>query len=98
VFGVFFRIIVPLMRPAVATVGIYTFLQCWNELMFANVFISKNALRTLPVGVQALSGQYTTEWGPIGAALVLATFPTLFVYIFLSKKIQESFIAGAIKG
>ena len=98
VFGVFFRIIVPLMRPAVATVGIYTFLQCWNELMFANVFISKNALRTRPVGVQALSGQYTTEWGPIGAALVLATFPTLFVYIFLSKKIQESFIAGAIKG
>ena len=98
VFGVFFRIIVPLMKPAVATVGIYTILQCWNELMFANVFISKNAYRTLPVGVQALSGQYTTEWGPIGAALVLATFPTLFVYIFLSKKIQESFIAGAIKG
>ena len=98
VFGVFFRIIVPLMKPAVATVGIYTFLQCWNELMFANVFISKNAYRTLPVGVQALSGQYTTEWGPIGAALVLATFPTLLVYIFLSKKIQESFIAGAIKG
>ena len=98
VFGIFFRIIVPLMRPAVATVGIYTFLQCWNELMFANVFISKNAYRTLPVGVQALSGQYTTEWGPIGAALVLATFPTLFVYIFLSKRIQESFIAGAVKG
>ncbi len=98
VWGIFFRIIVPLMKPAVATVGIYTFLQCWNELMFANIFISKSALRTLPVGVQALSGQYTTEWGPIGAALVLATFPTLFVYIFLSKKIQESFIAGAVKG
>ena len=98
VWGIFFRIIIPLMRPAVATVGIYTFLQCWNELMFANIFISKSALRTLPVGVQALSGQYTTEWGPIGAALVLATFPTLFVYILLSKRIQESFIAGAIKG
>ena len=98
VWGIFLRIIVPLMRPAVATVGIYTFLQCWNELMFANIFISKSSLRTLPVGVQALSGQYTTEWGPIGAALVLATFPTLFVYILLSKRIQESFIAGAIKG
>jgi raffinose/stachyose/melibiose transport system permease protein len=97
-FGVFWRIIVPLMKPAVATVGIYTFLQCWNELMFANIFISKNELRTLPVGVQALSGQYTTEWGPIGAALVLATFPTLFIYVFLSKKIQDSFVAGAIKG
>ncbi|MBR5343582.1 MAG: carbohydrate ABC transporter permease [Oscillospiraceae bacterium] len=98
VWGIFFRVIVPLMKPAVATVGIYTFLQCWNELMFANIFISKSALRTLPVGVQQLSGQYTTEWGPIGAALVLATFPMLFIYIFLSKKIQDSFVAGAIKG
>lgn len=98
IWGIFLRIIVPLMKPAVATVGIYTFLQCWNELMFANIFISKSALKTLPVGIQALSGQYTTAWGPIGAALVVATFPTLFMYIFLSKKIQESFIAGAIKG
>ena len=98
VWGIFFRIIVPLMKPAVATVGIYTFLQCWNELMFANIFISKSALRTLPVGVQALSGQYTTDWGPIGAALVLATFPTLLLYVFLSRKIQDSFVAGAVKG
>ena len=98
VWGIFLRIIAPLMTPAVATVGIYTFLQCWNELMFANVFISKDALKTLPVGVQALSGQYTTDWGPIGAALSLATIPTLIVYVFLSKRIQDSFIAGAVKG
>ena len=98
VWGTFFRVIVPLMTPAVATVGIYTFLQCWNELMFANVFISKDALKTLPVGVQALSGQYTTDWGPIGAALSIATVPTLLVYVFLSKQIQDSFIAGAVKG
>lgn len=97
-WGIFFRIIVPLMKPAVATVSIYTFLQCWNELMFANIFVSDSAHKTLPVGVQALSGQYMTDWGPIGAALVLATFPTLIFYAFFSKKIQESFIAGAIKG
>lgn len=95
----FFKIIVPLMTPAYGTVGIYTFLQCWNELMFANIFISNSKFRTLPVGVQALSGQYTTDWGPIGAALVIATFPTLIVYVFLSKKVQESFVAaGAVKG
>ena len=98
VWGIFFKIICPLMKPAVSTVGIYTFLQCWNELMFANIFISKTELKTLPVGVQALSGQYTTAWGPIGAALVVATFPTLLIYIFLSRRIQESFIAGAVKG
>lgn len=94
----FFYIIVPLMKPALATIGIYTFLQCWNELMFANIFISKTAYKTLPVGIQALSGQYTTEWGPIGAALAMATFPTLLAYVFLSKRIQASFIAGAVKG
>ena len=98
VWGTFMRVIAPLMMPAVATVGIYTFLQCWNELMFANVFISKDSLKTLPVGVQALSGQYTTDWGPIGAALSIATIPTLLVYVVLSKQIQDSFIAGAVKG
>lgn len=97
-WGTFFHVIVPLMKPAVSTVGIYTFLQCWNELMFASVFNSGDKLKTLPAGVQEMSGRYTTEWGPIGAALVIATFPTLFVYIFLSKKIQSSFIAGAVKG
>ena len=98
VWGIFFKIIMPLMKPALATVGIYTFLQCWNELMFANIFISNSNFKTLPVGIQALSGQYTTAWGPIGAALVMATFPTLLVYVFLSKRIQDSFIAGAVKG
>lgn len=96
--GIFFRIILPLMKPAFATSGIYTFLQAWNELMFATVFISDSDYKTLPVGINELAGRHTTEWGPIGAALVLATFPMLLAYIFLSRKIQDSFIAGAIKG
>ena len=98
VWGIFGRVIAPLMIPAVSTVGIYTFLQCWNELMFATIFNSKEAYKTLPVGVQGLAGQYSTEWGPIGAALAIATLPTLLVYVFLSKRIQDSFIAGAVKG
>ncbi len=98
VWGIFGKVIVPLMVPAVATVGIYTFLQCWNELMFATIFNSKEAYKTLPVGVQGLFGQYQTKWGPVGAALTIATLPTLLVYVFLSKRIQDSFIAGAVKG
>lgn len=98
VWGIFFKVIVPLMVPAVATVGIYTFLQCWNELMFATVFNSSEAYKTLPVGIQGLAGQYLREWGPTGAALAIATLPTLLVYVFLSKKIQDSFITGAVKG
>ncbi len=98
VWGIFLRVILPLMMPAIATVGIYTFLQCWNELLFATIFVSSGRYRTLPVGVQQLFGQYTTRWGPIGAALVIATVPTLIVYAFLSRRIQDSFIAGAVKG
>ena len=81
VYGIFFRIVLPLMKPALST-----------------IFISDSKYRTLSVGIQALSGAYTTKWGPIGAALVIATFPTLIIYCFMSKKIQESLMAGAIKG
>lgn len=98
VFGIFFRIILPLMKPALSTIAIFTFLQAWNELMFAVIFISDSKFRTLSVGIQTLSGSYTTDWGPIGAALVIATFPTLIAYSFMSKKIQQSLMAGAIKG
>lgn len=97
-FGIFFRIIVPLMKPAVSTIAIFTFLQAWNELMFATVFVSDSAHRTLTVGMQSLVGTYSTNWGPIGAALVIATIPTVIVYLFMSKKVQDSLVAGAIKG
>ena len=97
-WGTFFKVIVPLMKPAVATVSIYTFLQCWNEFMFASIFNTKKEYMTIPAGVQQLFGSYTTDWGPIGAALAIASFPTILAYIFLSRKIQDSFIAGAVKG
>ena len=98
VWGIFGRVIAPLMMPATATVGIYTFLQCWNELLFATVFVSKGRFMTLPVGVKQLVGQHTTDWGPVGAALAIATIPTMIVYALLSRRIQEGFIAGAVKG
>lgn len=56
VYGIFFRIVLPLMKPALSTIGIFTFLQAWNELMFAVIFISDSKYRTLSVGIQALSG------------------------------------------
>ena len=56
------------MKPAVATVSIFTFLQAWNELMFAVVFISDTRYKTLTVGIQSLAGQYTIDWGAIEQA------------------------------
>jgi len=88
----------PLIRPGLATVAIFTYLSTWNELMFANTFISDEKIKTLTVGIMSLSGQYQTDWGPIGAGLMIATIPTLIIYAFLSEQVQKSLIVGAVKG
>jgi raffinose/stachyose/melibiose transport system permease protein len=99
VFRSFYQIILPIVKPAMATVAIFTFLSSWNELMFAITFISKTQFRTLTVGLQSMVGQYQTQWGPINAGLVVGTIPTVIIYSFMSKEIQNSFAAaGAVKG
>lgn len=98
IFKSFFRIILPMLKPVISTITILTFINAWNELMFASVFITKSSMKTLTVGIQEMVGQFTTSWGPIGAALVLASFPTLITYIRMSKQVQKGFMAGAVKG
>jgi len=98
IYRMFFSVMFPLLRPAAATISIFTFLQSWNELMFATVFISRDSVKTLTVGIQAMSGMYLTEWGPIGAALTIATIPTIVIYLLLSKQVQNSFVTGAVTG
>lgn len=94
---IFFKIIVPLMKPAVSTVSIYTFLQCWNEFLFSSTYLS-SANMTLPMYVAQFQGSHDTDWGKIGASLCLASLPALLFYLFFTKKIQASFISGAVKG
>ncbi len=99
VYRSFFLIIMPIVKPAMATVAIFTFLGSWNELMFAITFISKQQMRTLTVGLQSMVGQYATQWGPIGAGLVIGTIPTIIIYSIISKQVQNSLTtAGAVKG
>jgi raffinose/stachyose/melibiose transport system permease protein len=98
VYRLFFTIILPLVKPAIATVAIFTYLASWNELMFAVTFISKKEFKTLTVGIMSMVGSYVTRWGPIGAGLMIATIPTIIIYIALSNQVQKSMIAGAVKG
>jgi raffinose/stachyose/melibiose transport system permease protein len=98
IYSAFFRIIVPMMRPAIATVTIFTFLHSWNELMFAQIYISDSNLKTLTAGIQTLVGEHSTDWGPVGAGLAIATVPIIIAYLFLSRQVQQSMIAGSIKG
>ncbi|MBE5779537.1 MAG: carbohydrate ABC transporter permease [Clostridiales bacterium] len=97
IFRTAFTIILPMMIPAIATAAIFVFLQVWNELLLATV-LSSGKVRTLTVGIQQMSGQYQTDYGSMGAALVIATLPTLVLYMCMSSQVQKSLIAGAVKG
>jgi raffinose/stachyose/melibiose transport system permease protein len=98
VYRVFMIIVVPLLLPALATIAIFTYLLSWNELMFAITFINERALKTLTVGIMSMVGQYVTTWGQVGAGLMISSLPTLVLYLFMSRRIQDTFVSGAIKG
>lgn len=98
VYKTFLLIVLPLVKSAIATVAIFTFLSCWNELMFAVTFINDIKFQTLTVGMMSMVGTYITQWGIIGAGLMITTIPTVGIYLLLNKQVQNSMIAGAIKG
>lgn len=98
IYAMFFRIILPIVRPGIATASIFAFLNTWNELLFANTFVDKQELKTLPVGIMSFVGEHSTNWGVIGAGMVVATLPTVVIYFLLSKQVQESLTIGAVKG
>lgn len=98
IYQVFFRIMLPLIKPAIVSTSIFTFLNAWNELMFANTFINKSNLMTITVDINSLRGVHFSEYGAIFAGLVLATIPTILIYVLLSEQVQKSIVAGAVKG
>lgn len=99
IFVCFFRIIVPLVKPATATLVIYTFLNAWNEFNLANVLVVEEKLKTLPLGLLFLQGAFTTDWGAMGATMVIASLPTIILYVIFSKQVEGAMtIGGAVKG
>lgn len=98
IYGIFIKIILPLLTPALSTIAILTFLSSWNELMLAVTFIDDDKYKTITTGVMDMVGKYSTQWGLIGAGLVIATIPTILMYVLLSDQVQKSLTSGAIKG
>ncbi len=98
IYRIFQVIVLPLIKPALAAITIITFKNSWNEMMMATVFINKPELKTLTVGINSLTGEYITEWGVIGAGLMIASVPIIVVYLISSERIQKGLIAGAVKG
>lgn len=96
-FTTFFRIILPQVKSAIAVLVIYQFMSAWNEFSLALVLITKEELKTLPLGLASFKGQFSTDWGATGASLVIASLPVLILYLFFSEKVSDSMAFSGLK-
>lgn len=98
IYRIFWSIILPMSRPAIATVVILNFIYNWNEFSFALVLINDPNLQTLPLGLANFAGQFTTNYGAQMAGLTMSLIPIVIFYILFEKNIVKGMTAGAVKG
>ncbi|SEN99611.1 raffinose/stachyose/melibiose transport system permease protein [Paenibacillus sophorae] len=98
VMGIFGRLILPMLTPALATAFIINFLNNWNEFSFALVLINDGALKTLPLGLANFAGQYNRSYTLQMAGLTIVLVPTLLFYLSVQKYLTAGMTAGAVKG
>lgn len=97
-FTIFWRIIVPLSRPAIAVTALFSFMTAWNEYILAATFMSDERAYTLPVQLQQYVGSYTTEWGHFAAGAILVSTPVMILFFVLQKHLVGGLTAGGVKG
>jgi len=92
------KVIVPICRPIMTTVGILSFIGGWNEYVMAMIINSNETIKTLPVGLRDYAGQYRTDYTEQMAAISVALVPIIIVYLLFNKQITIKIVAGAVKG
>jgi raffinose/stachyose/melibiose transport system permease protein len=97
-FRIYRTVILPLIRPALATVTIFNVIPIWNDLWFPLIFIRNQEARTVTLGVTLLFGQYQTDWTRALSALSMAAVPVLAAYLLMSGQFIKGLTAGALKG
>ena len=96
-YAIFFRLVLPLVRPAMATVAVFTMIPIWNDLWFPLILAPSEATKTVTLGSQIFIGQFVTNWNAVLAALSLAILPILVLYIIFSRQLIRGITAGAVK-
>lgn len=96
-FTIYWRIMLPLAVPSLATLTIFTFITNWDEFLYPLIFINSKELMTLPVGLALLTDESGTAWHHLMSATSLATIPLLIIFFFAQKKFIEGLTAGSIK-
>lgn len=92
------RVLVPISLPGIVATGIYTFMQAWNEFLFALTLTKTMDMRTVPVGIEMLMGQHAYEWNEMMAMSVLGCLPVLLLYLFFQRYFIAGMTAGSVKG
>lgn len=97
-FTIFVRIMVPLARPALSTVAVFSFLGAWDEYIWALTVLTDLEKRTLPIAIANFRGQHASDWGLVFAASLTAVVPTILLFIFFQRYFVKGITAGALKG
>jgi len=94
----FYHIVIPIIKPVIATVTIFNFMGVWNDLLLSLIFLNNDKLQTLQLGITRFKGAFYSEYGLLLAAIVLSIIPSIAVYLFMSEKIISGITSGAVKG
>ena len=95
---IFFRIVLPLAKPAVAVTALFSFMTAWNEFIQAATFMNREDMYTGPVGLRFFVSGYSEQWGYFAAGSIIAAIPVVLLFLFLQKYLVSGLTAGAVKG
>jgi raffinose/stachyose/melibiose transport system permease protein len=96
-YRIFFTLVLPLVRPAMATVAVFTMIPIWNDLWFPLILAPSEETKTITLGAQVFIGQFVTNWNAVLSALSLAIGPVLVLYLIFSRQLIRGITAGAVK-
>lgn len=95
---IFWRVVMPLMKPGLISVAILNGVWMWNEFFIPLILAFKPEAQTMPVGIVSFIGAYSTEWGLVFASVVISTLPVIIAYLIMTRQFQSGLTAGALKG
>ncbi|MEM9812967.1 MAG: carbohydrate ABC transporter permease [Pseudomonadota bacterium] len=96
-YTIFFRLVLPLVRPAMATVAVFNMIPIWNDLWFPLILAPAEETKTLTLGSQVFIGQFVTDWNAVLSALSMAILPVLVLYVLFSRQLIRGITSGAVK-
>lgn len=97
-FQAFFKVLLPMVKPSLAVLAIFTFIGSWGEFLWPSIVLTKESMYTLPVGVNNLQGMFSSNWRFIAAGSILATIPIVIFFLAMQKYFISGENEGAVKG